>query len=45
MAEALALEELDPGSVELKDIDVSRPELMQADAHWEYFARLRAEVL
>ncbi len=43
MAEAVALESLDPHTVSLEDIDVSRAELMQSDAHWGYFARLRAE--
>lgn len=43
MAEAVALENADPYSVALEDIDVSRPELMQSDNHWGYFARLRAE--
>ena len=43
MAEAINLEAVDPTTVALADIDVSRPELMQADAHWDYFARLRAE--
>ncbi|MEM9622108.1 MAG: cytochrome P450 [Pseudomonadota bacterium] len=43
MAEAVALEKTDPYAVSLRDFDVSRPELMQADNHWGYFARLRAE--
>jgi len=43
MAEAVALENLDPNSVSLDDIDVSRAELMQSDTHWGYFQRLREE--
>jgi cytochrome P450 len=43
VAEAIALEELNPHEVPLDEIDVSRAELMQADAHWDYFARLRKE--
>ncbi len=43
MAEAIALEHVDPYSVALEDIDVSRAELMQNDAHWGYFARMRKE--
>ena len=43
MAEAIALEQMDPYSVSLEDIDVSRPELMQTDTHWGYFERLRKE--
>ena len=43
MAEAIALETADPYAVELEQIDVSRPELMQTDTHWGYFERLRAE--
>ena len=43
MAEAIALEELDPSGVALDQIDVSRPELMRADAHWGYLSRLRKE--
>ena len=43
MAEAIALESLDPATVPLEQIDVSRPELMQTDTHWAYFERLRAE--
>ncbi|MEM7077622.1 MAG: cytochrome P450 [Pseudomonadota bacterium] len=43
MAEALALVEADPHAVALEDIDVSNPELMRADVHWGYFARLREE--
>ena len=43
MAEAVALETQNPGSVALEDIDVSRPELMQSDTHWGYFERLRRE--
>ena len=43
MAEAITLESLDPQSVALDEIDVSRPELMQSDTHWGYFERLRRE--
>ena len=43
MAEAIALEQVDPQDVPLDQIDVSRAELMQHDMHWEYFRRLRAE--
>jgi cytochrome P450 len=43
MAEAIQLEHTDPDAVALDQIDVSRPELMQSDTHWGYFARLRAE--
>jgi len=43
MAEAIQLEHTDPSAVALDQIDVSRPELMQSDTHWGYFARLRAE--
>ncbi len=43
MAEAIALEQVDPYSVALEQIDVSRPELMQNDVHWGYFERLRKE--
>ena len=37
------LRTLDPQSVPLDQIDLSRAELHQADAHWGYFARLRRE--
>jgi cytochrome P450 len=43
MAEAIALELSDPNTVPLDQIDVARPELMQTDTHWGYFARLRQE--
>jgi cytochrome P450 len=33
----------DPYSLPLADIDVSNPELYEADSHWAYFERLRAE--
>ena len=33
----------DPYTMDLRDIDVSRPEIMQQDAQWDYFARLRDE--
>lgn len=43
MAEAVSLEQTDPYSVDLAEIDVSRPSLMQNDIHWAYFDRLRNE--
>ncbi len=43
MAEAIDLTQADPYAVPLDQIDVSRAELMQNDAHWAYFERLRAE--
>ena len=45
MAEAIAQTAVipDPYTMELRDIDVSRPEIMQQDAQWDYFARLREE--
>lgn len=43
MAEAVALENMQPNAVALDDIDVSRAELMQSDTHWGYFERLRRE--
>ena len=43
MAEAIELENVDPYSIPLDQIDVSRAELMQSDTHWEYFKRLREE--
>ena len=36
-------DQVDPYSVALADIDVSRPELMQNDVHWGFFERLRKE--
>ena len=33
----------DPYTMDLRDIDVSCPELMQYGVHWDYFARLREE--
>ena len=43
MAEATvqSVEVPDPYSMDLRDIDVSRPEIMQQDAQWDYFTRLR----
>ena len=45
MAEATiqSVEVPDPYSMDLRDIDVSRPEIMQQNAQFDYFARLRAE--
>ena len=33
----------DPWSIPLDQINVAQPVLFQNDAHWDYFARLRAE--
>ncbi len=33
----------DAYAVDLAEIDVSLPQLMQRDIHWDYFARLRDE--
>ncbi len=43
MAEAISWQQTDPYAMDLEDIDVSRPELMQTDAHWAFFQRLREE--
>ena len=45
MAEAIdqKAQTADPYTMDLRDIDVSRPELMQHGVHWHYFARLREE--
>lgn len=43
MAEAIDVSNSDPYAVSLKAIDVSNPDLMQHDVHWEYFRRLRSE--
>ena len=45
MAEATiqSVEVPDPYSMDLRHIDVSRPEIMQQNAQFDYFARLRAE--
>jgi cytochrome P450 len=43
VAEAISWEQTDPYAIDLEDIDVSRPELMQTDAHWAFFQRLRKE--
>lgn len=43
MAEAIVLEQSDPYSIPLDQIDVSKPELMQSNTHWGYFERLRKE--
>ena len=40
MAEAI---QLDPTDLPIDEIDVSRPELFQNDAHWAFFQRLRNE--
>ncbi|MEZ5557934.1 MAG: cytochrome P450 [Pseudomonadales bacterium] len=42
-ASRIDLLNIDPYSVPLEAIDVSRAELFQADAHWPYFERLRRE--
>ena len=43
MTEAVATEAFDAHSTALEDFDVSSAKLMQADQHWDYFARLRDE--
>ena len=43
MSEAVATEAFDAHSTALEDFDVSSAKLMQADQHWDYFARLRDE--
>ena len=43
MSEALLTEEFDAQATALEDFDVSSAKLMQADKHWEFFARLRDE--
>ena len=43
MAEAISWQQTDAYAMDLEDIDVSRPELMQTDAHWAFFQRLREE--
>ena len=43
MSEALLTEEFDAQVTALEDFDVSSAKLMQADKHWEFFARLRDE--
>ena len=43
MSEALATEAFDAHATALEDFDVSSAKLMQADQHWDYFARLRDE--
>ena len=43
MSEALLTEEIDAQATALEDFDVSSAKLMQADKHWEFFARLRDE--
>ena len=43
MSEAVATEAFDAHATALADFDVSSAKLMQADQHWDYFARLRDE--
>ncbi len=43
MSEAFATEAFDAHATALEDFDVSSAKLMQADQHWDYFARLRDE--
>ncbi|MEC8144326.1 MAG: cytochrome P450 [Pseudomonadota bacterium] len=43
MTEAVATEAFDAHATALEDFDVSSAKLMQADQHWDYFARLRDE--
>ena len=43
MSEAVATGAFDAHATALEDFDVSSAKLMQADQHWDYFARLRDE--
>ena len=43
MSEAIATKAFDAHATALEDFDVSSAKLMQADQHWDYFARLRDE--
>ena len=43
MSEAVATKAFDAHATALEDFDVSSAKLMQADQHWDYFARLRDE--
>ena len=43
MSEAVATKAFDAHATALEDFDVSSANLMQADEHWDYFARLRDE--
>ena len=43
MSEAVATQVFDAHATALEDFDVSSAKLMQADQHWDYFARLRDE--
>ena len=43
MSEAVAIKAFDAHATALEDFDVSSAKLMQADEHWDYFARLRDE--
>ena len=43
MSEAVATEAFDAHATALEDFDVSSAKLMQADQHWDFFARLRDE--
>ena len=43
MSEAAAIKAFDAHATALEDFDVSSAKLMQADEHWDYFARLRDE--
>ena len=43
MSEAVATQAFDAHATALEDFDVSSAKLMQADQHWDYFARLRDE--
>ncbi len=43
MSEAIATKAFDAHATALEDFDVSSAKLMQADEHWDYFARLRDE--
>ena len=43
MSEAVATKAFDAHATALEEFDVSSAKLMQADEHWDYFARLRDE--
>ena len=43
MSEALDMNQQDPYSIPLEDIDVSQAELFESNNFWAYFERLRKE--
>ena len=43
MSEAIKTNIPDPYSIPLEEIDMSKPELFESQAHWSYFKRLREE--